>query len=208
MSAEMTRTLIVLITLGNIAALIAGIALLVAPRRVVKTLGSQSAHPASLRRLTKPLEKFLDIEGPMLRYSRLLGVALLVSGTFVLIKWSMFILALKSVSSGAFVIARLFPTVGLPGLVWEILWLVVSATVLLGAMSAIFVGTLALVRTQALKRVSRVAGRWISTRKASRPVSKPYYGIDRWIAANPQGWGGAIALLSLYSLVMIIWLTR
>jgi hypothetical protein len=206
--SEVMRVLVWAVTIGNFVALVAGVALLVAPRDVVKWLGSRSSNPMSVRRLTKPLEKMLDLEGPMLRYSRVLGAALLAGGAFILVKWILFVSGIKSVAAGALLMARMFPDVTWHPVFWEILWVAMSALVLLGALLAVVVGLLALVRTQTLKQLSKLGNRWVSTRRATRSVAKPYYGIDRWIAAQPQLWGGAIALLSLYALAMMVWFTR
>lgn len=188
---------------GNLIALAAGLALLVVPHKVITWLGLRSTHPASVRRLTKSLERPRNSEKVMLRYPRVLGVALLAGGIFVLIKSMLFISSL-SVAEGAGLLARLFPTTAIGSVMWQSFWIATMALILLGAVLAILVGLLALLRVQTLKNLSGFTNRWVSTRQAVKPASRPYYGIDRFIAARPQVWGGIIALLAFYTLLMII----
>jgi hypothetical protein len=201
------RVLAVIIIVGNVLALAAGLALLMAPHKVVTWLGLRSAHPASVRRATKSLEIPRNSEKFMLRYPRVLGIALLAGGAFVLLRGSAFVSGL-SVAEGARLLARLFPTAPAGQFGWELMWILALALILLGAVLAILVGLLALVRVQTLKDFSKFTSRWISTRQAVKPASRPYYGIDRFVATHPQALGGVIALLAIYTLLMIVWFGR
>ncbi len=204
---EVMRLLVVVLIAGNVLALAAGLSLLIAPRQVAQWLGLSSAHPLSVRRLTKSLEKPRDSEQAMLRYPRVLGGALLAGGIFVLIKWIVFLASL-SVADGGRMLVRLFPGSAWSAPTWESLWVTLLVMVLVGAVLAILVGGLALVRVQTLKHFSSFANRWVSTRQAAKPISRPYYGIDRLVAEHPQVWGGVITLLSIYTLAMIAWFAR
>lgn len=206
-ASEVMRLFGIVLILGNLVALAAGVALLLAPHKVVTWLGLRSTHPMSVRRATKPLEVPRDSEKVMLRYPRVLGVTLLAGGVFVLIKGSLFVAAL-SVADGAQLLARLFPGAALTQALWESFWIAALALILIGALLAILVGLLALVQVQTLKKLSSFTNRWISTRRAAKPASRPYYGIDRFVATHPQTLGGVIALLAIYTLVMILWFGR
>ncbi len=205
-TSEVMRLFVVVLIVGNVLAFVAGVSLLFAPQRMARWFGFRSEHPLSVRRMTKPLEKIHDSETAMLRYPRVLGVALLAGGIFVLIKWTYFFASL-SVTEGGRTLMQLYPHA------WsvqmsEVVWLALLVLVLFGAVVAIVVGGLALVRIQTLKNFSSVANRWVSTRKVAKPISRPYYGIDRLVGAHPQVWGGVIALLSIYTLAMIAWFAR
>lgn len=206
-TSEVMRIFGAVLILGNLFALAAGVALLLAPHKVVTWLGLRSAHPMSVRRATKPLEIPRDSEKVMLRYPRALGVVLLVGGVFVLIKGSLFVSAL-SVADGAQMLARLFPAAPFGAIGWESLWILALALILIGALLAILVGLLALIQVQTLKKLSGFTNRWISTRRVAKPASRPYYGIDRFVATHPQTLGGVIAVLALYTLAMILWFGR
>lgn len=206
-TTELTRVIVIVLIVGNVLAFAVGLSLLIAPRQIAKWFGLKSTHPLSIRRLTKPLERTRDSERVMLRYPRLLGSALLLGGLFVLLKWAFFVGSL-SVADGGRMLGRLFIGTAWSTNVWESLWVTALAVVLLGALLAIILGGLALIRVQTLKSFSSLANKWVSTRRAAKPVSRPYYGIDRLIAERPQLWGGVITLLSLYTLIMIVWATR
>ena len=201
--SEVMRLFGLVLVVGNLFALAAGVALLLAPHKVVTWLGLRTQHPVSVRRLTKKLEMPRNSEKVMLRYPRALGAVLLAGGMYVLIRGGVFVSAL-SVSEGARLLARLYPGAALGQPVWESLWLTAWTLILLGALLAILVGLLALLRVQTLKKLSRLTSRWISTRQAVKPMSRPYYGIDRFVATHPQTLGGIIALLAVYTLVMIL----
>jgi hypothetical protein len=205
--SEVMRLFGYVLIAGNLLALAAGLALLISPGRVIGWLGLTSAHPVSVRRATKKLEIPHDSEKYMLRYPRVLGVALLAGGTYVLVKGSLFVSSL-SVAEGARMLARLFPGAALGAALWESFWILALVLIVLGALLAILVGLLALLRVETLKNLSGFTNRWVSTRQAVKPASRPYYGIDRFVATHPQAWGIILALLSIYTLVMIVWFGR
>jgi len=206
-TTEAMRVFVVVLILGNALALLAGLSLLIVPQRVVKWLGLLTSNPLSMRRVTKRLEVTHDSERAMLRYPRALGVALLAGGGFILIKLSLFIAAV-SVVDGGLMLRRLFPNSQLSAPLWQSLWSTTLAVVLIGAVLAVLIGGLALLRVQTLKKLSSLTNRWVSTRQAAKPVSRPYYGIDQLVGKRPQAWGGVITLLALYTLVMILWFAR
>ncbi len=206
MTSEVVRWLAVVLIVGNVLAFIAGLSLLVIPKRVAHWLGLRTAHPVSVRRLTKMLETPRDSERAILRYPRMLGLALFVGGIFIFLRWSSFVASLSVVEGGR-MLMRLFPN-SLPAPAGEALWLTILIVILLGALLAMFVGGVALIRVQTLKKLSSFTNRWFSTRQAVKPVARPYYGIDRLVASNPQVWGGVIVLLSVYTLAMIAWFAR
>jgi hypothetical protein len=205
-SSEWLRVLVIVLAGGNLVALGVGALLLFKPQLTIEWLGLRSKNPTSVRRLTKVLEKQRDIDTPMMRYARPLGVLLCAGALYVLIAWSLFVAPL-SLADGGHVLARMFAA-SWPPVIAEWLWSVLLISVFLGAFLALAVGALAFVRADLLARMSKIANRWVSTRQAVKSVSQPYYGIDRLIAARPQVWGGVIAVLACYTLAMIFWSSR
>jgi hypothetical protein len=203
-ASEVMRFLVVVLIVGNVLALVVGLSLLIVPRKIIKLFSLNSVHPLSVRRLSKSMEMPRNSEKVMLRYPRVLGATLLAGGVFVLIKWSIFVSTLDAKMGGQ-MLMRLYVDTRLPPAVWESLWLTMLVLILIGALFAILIGVLALVRVQTLKNLSNFTNRWVSTRQAAKPVSRPYYGIDRFVATHPQVLGGVIALLSVYTLIMILW---
>lgn len=203
-TSEVMRLLVIVLIIGNVLALIVGLSLLIVPRKIIKLFSLNSVHPLSLRRATKYFEMPRNSDKVMLRYPRILGTVLLAGGVFVLIKWGMLVNSLN-VKEGGQTLMRLYADTRWPSAVWESLWFVMLGVILIGALAAILIGVLALVRVQTLKKLSSFTNRWISTRQAMKPISRPYYGIDRFVATHPQVLGGIIALLSVYTLIMISW---
>jgi hypothetical protein len=205
--SEVMRLFGYVLIAGNLLALAAGLALLISPARVIAWLGLRNEHPVSVRRATKKLEIQRDAETYMLRYPRVLGLALLAGGIYVLVKGSLFVSSL-SIAEGGRLLARLFPGATLTTALWEPMWILTLVLIVFGALLAVLVGLLALVQVQTLKNLSGFTNRWVSTRQAVKPAARPYYGIDRFVATHPQAWGAILALLSLYTLVMIVWFGR
>jgi hypothetical protein len=203
-TSEVMRFLVVVLLVGNVLALVVGLSLLIVPRKIIKLFSLNSVQPLTLRRVSKSLEMPRNSEKVMLRYPRVLGAALLAGGVFVLIKWSLFVSTLDAKAGGQ-MLMRLYADTHWPSAVWESLWLTMLVLILVGALFAILIGVLALVRVQTLKSLSSFTSRWVSTRQAAKPISRPYYGIDRFVATHPQALGGVIALLSMYTLIMILW---
>lgn len=206
-ASEVMRLFGIVLILGNLFALAAGVALLLAPHKVITWLGLRTQHPLSVRRLTKVLDVPRNSDKVMLRYPRVLGAALLASGIFILVKGGLFVSTLSLVEGGR-ALALLFPGAAIPRVLWKSFWVVTMGVILFGALLAVLVGLLALLRVQTLKKLSSVADRWISTRRVIKPASRPYYGIDRFVATHPQALGGVIALLAIYTLGMIVWFNR
>jgi hypothetical protein len=203
--SEVSRIFIAILVAGNALALLAGLALVFAPKRVVALLGMRGAHPVSVRKVTKRLEVPRDAEKIMLRYPRILGGALLAGGVFVVIKWAFFVQSV-TVASGGQILKQLFQNVNWSAPAWEMLWVSLLVIVLVGAALAIIVGLLAFTSANKLKKMSALANQWVSTRQAAK--AQPYYSLDRMMAARPQTWGVIISVLSLYTLAMLAYFTR
>jgi hypothetical protein len=95
-----------------------------------------------------------------------------------------------------------------PPEVWQAFWQSLVLTLGLGAAFAFFVGLLALGWSQALRRWSAAANRWISTRRAARPLARPCYAADRSLRAQPMLGGVVIGAAALYSaavLLRLVW---
>jgi len=197
---------ILLLIVGNLFAVFVGAMLLVAPDRLASWSRFGDSW-ISTRKLLKPLEVPHETEGTMLRYPRVLGVLLLLSGLFILIKGGLFISGLSAADGGR-LLARFFATTDLPSGAWETLWLSLLGLILLGALLAVAVGVLALFKLEALHQWARLSNRWISTRQALKPLDQPHEGFDHLIRARPRLWGALIMLFALYSCVVLIWLSR
>lgn len=200
------RTLIYLLIVGNLLALALGVTMQVAPGKLHSWFGTWAGW-ITLRRATKPLDIPRDTDKFVLRYPRLLGVTLVASASLILIKGALFVAPL-STNAGGQLLARLFPATRLARGAWETLWLTSLWVLALGAVLALAVGLLALLRIDLLKSWSALSNRWVSTRRGAKPAAKPYFGVEHRVRAQPRLWGGLITLLTLYTLAVLIWFVR
>lgn len=200
------RTLIYLLIVGNLLALFIGVTIQVAPGKLRSWFGTWAGW-ITLRRATKPLDIPRDTDRFVLRYPRVLGAVLVVSASLILIQGAWFVAPL-STSAGGQLLAHLFPATRLAHGAWETLWLTSLWVLALGAVLALAVGLLALFRLDLLKSWSVLSNRWISTRRAAKPVSTAYFGVEHRVRAQPLLWGGLITLLSLHTLAVLIGFLR
>ena len=200
------RALIYLLIVGNLLALFIGVTMQVAPGKLHAWFGTWVGW-ITLRRATKPLEIPRDTDRFVLRYPRLLGAVLVAGASLILIKGALFVAPLSTAAGGQ-ILARLFPATRLARAAWETLWLSSLWLLALGAVLALAVGLLAWFRTDWLEIWSTLSNRWVSTRRVTKPVAKPYFGFDRWVHTRPRLWGGLITLFTLYTLVMLVWFVR
>ncbi|MDH3513349.1 MAG: hypothetical protein OEM83_00575 [Gammaproteobacteria bacterium] len=194
--------LVVFLIYGNIFALVLGVLMLAVPGSL-SALFKFSNRWISTRQLTKPLEKPRSTERAMLRYPRVLGAILLASAALILVKGTIFITDL-SVADGAGLLARLYGDTGISAGVWESLWICLIAFIVLGVVMAIVVGLMSLFQLGQLKHWAEAANRWVSSRRATKPLDTPHYHLDRMIMARPRLWGGLISALAVFS-ILVLW---
>jgi hypothetical protein len=85
--------------------------------------------------------------------------------------------------------------------------LVLSA--LIGALFAAFVGLFLLLRPSMLREFEQGANRWISLRRALKPMEIPRAGVDEYVFLHGRRVGVLLVLGSLYTLVLLtLWLSR
>lgn len=203
---EVMRFLLYVLIVGNLAAFALGALLLLAPQHAALWL-RRGDRWISVRQLTKTLDVMHDADALILRYPRVLGALFLVGALFILVEATRFVARLSPAEGGQ-AMARFFAGGGGPPVVWEWLWLGAVALVYIGAGLAALVGLLALWRADTLRRWSQLANRWTSVRRLTRPIGRPYYGLDHWVSARPRLFGALIMLLAAYSLVVLLWLLR
>lgn len=197
---------VLFLIIGNLAALLLGVLIMTTPRRM-GALFSGRARWISGRRLTKPLEVSRETDRALLKHPRVLGAIMLTSAALILIKGTLFISEIGTAEGGR-LLARLYGGTHLASGAWESLWLSLVSLIMLGALLALAVGLLSMFSTKTLKRVSQIANRWISTRRAFKPFAKPHYQLDKLVRERPRLWGGVITVLSTYAVVVLGWIVR
>lgn len=204
--SEVLRFILLVLIAGNLLALAVGALLALVPRKAQGWF-RHGDRWISTRQLTKPLDVMRNADSTMLRYPRALGAILLAGALYILIKGSFFIAGL-SVAEGGQLLARLFADTPRPTPLWEALWVALIALILLGALLALTVGAAAVLKAETLRSWSGLANRWLSTRRALKPLEQPYYGLDRLVNERPRVFGAVIATLALYSLIVLFWFAR
>jgi len=198
--------LVLLLIVGNLFALVVGVLMMLAPERLWSWSGLGDTW-VSTRKLLKPLELPHVIDAVLLKYPRVLGALFLGAGLLILIQAGT--LARKlSAAEGGRLLAQFFGLSVHPTGAWETLWLSMLGLILLGAAMAVVVGAVALIQSKLLHQWSAAANRWISTRRAMEPLERPRYGFDQSVRTRPRLWGGLIAAIALYAIIVLAWLIR
>jgi hypothetical protein len=199
------RYLILFLIAGNLAALVVGVLMLSMPQRLASWM--HFGRRFSARRFTKPLEVMHETDAVMLRYPRVLGAVMLAGAVFILVHVAVFLSGVSTAEGGR-MLASLFGGRQGASDVWEVLWQSLMALVILGALSSLVIGGLAFFKAETLRHWSAAANRWVSMRRALKPLDAPYYGLDRLVQARPRVWGAVITALALYALVVLAWFAR
>jgi hypothetical protein len=199
------RYLMYLLIAGNLFALGLGVLLLVVPQKLVGWVGI-GARWFSWRRATRALDIKHDTDAMLMRNPRLLGVVLFVSGAIILVRGAMFAMQI-STREGGVMLAQFLGSALAPQ-AWESVWVSLLSLVLLGALLALAVGLLALVRADLLARFSAFSNRWVTARKATQPLARTYRGLDLMVHTHPRFWGAVITLLALYAVGTLTWFSR
>lgn len=200
------QTLLILLIAGNTLALIVGVLLLACPERCLRWFEPAGKPPRSVRQMLRPLDVMRDVDRLLLGYPKLIGALIVAGASFVLVRGAIFVAGIGDVEGGR-LLERIFST-GQPWPldVWRMFWHSLVFALGLGAVFALLVGALALWRFQVLQCWSAVSNRWVSPRRAVRPLARPHYAPDWSLRARPRLWGVVISTAALYSASAPLWL--
>lgn len=202
------RWILFLLIAGNGVAFLVGALLLIWPRRYLRWLEPDRGSPRSLRQLLKPLDVMRNADRLLLNYPKLIGAIIVASALYILLKGGVFVAGM-GLNEGGRMLERLFGTgQAWHPYVWQALWQSLVLVLGLGVVLALAVGLLALNRFELLMRWSATANRWVSSRRAVRPLAHPFYGPDGQVRARPRLWGAIICVAALYSAAVLLWLVR
>lgn len=195
-----------LLVAANVAALVVGVLLWVWPQRYLRWFEPKKGNPRSVRQFVKPLDLMRDADRMLLNHPRWIGAIVVASSLFILVKGTIFVSGM-SLREGGKLLERLFSTgQRWSPQAWEYLWQNLVVILALGTLFALFVGLLALNRFKLLQSLSMAANRWVSGRRATKDLAKPYYGPDGLVHSRPRVWGAAISVAALYSASVLLWL--
>jgi hypothetical protein len=170
-----------------------GLMLMVRPDIIVR-LNQRVGKKFSLRRSTKVLEMPTNIDRLFYRHHRIIGaIVTLVAG---------YVLYFFIIGYNAADISEMLKTYN-HGAILDLM--ISSLRLLMQLCSAIIIllGVAIFFRPSQLKNVEAWANRWISTRKATRPLSLDRDQMNQLVYKYPRFSGFLIALLSIYASVLL-----
>ncbi len=202
---QWVSTFVLILIAANLLAAVVGV-LMMFPRPGHSNFFKYGDRWISTRKLLKPFEIPRAADAKIMRYPRVLGLALSIGAAFIVIKLGVLLLNYRAVEGGQ-LLARVF-NISLDAPLWESLWITTLVLLLVGAVAAVLLGLAAVFNVGLIERLSARANRWVSTRRALKPLETPYYGFDTWVAKKPRLWGGVIVLAALYTAVVLFWFSR
>lgn len=147
----------------------------------------------SLRRSMRPLEVPVPSERGFYRRHRVFGAVVLAAAVYALYRWAY-----------AFDRAALLRYLD-AALSWDAAWLVQGGEVVFVTLHLLLlpIGVVLLVRPSLLKSLEAWGNRWVSTRRAGRPLDLPHEGVDRFAERHPRLTGAVVLAGALYALLAL-----
>ena len=195
------QSFVIFLIAGSYAGIVVGALLLLRPQSLQRA--SQKLNRwISTRHLDQSLERTFNLDPWFYRYRRIAGALTLLGAFYVIYYFTVDIDRADTVSG----LARHFHMA--TSLVGGLLdALVLSA--LTGAVFAAFVGSFMLLRPSLLRDFEQVANKWVSLRRALKPMEITREGVDNYVYQRARHAGILLVLGSLYTLVMLtIWLNH
>jgi len=190
------RSSVIFLLTGSLAGLVVGVLLLWYPERL-RMVSNVLNRWVSTRHLDESLERSIALDLWFYRYRRTSATLILLASGYILYFFS----AGMDKESAIIAFSRFFALP--PGLVGGLLdALVLSA--LLGALFAVLVSLFLLLRPSLLRDFERRANRWISMRRALKPMEISREGLDEYMFRHAREAGILLMLASLYVLVLLV----
>ena len=185
--------LLVLIV-GLVIGLLVGLLALISPARAV-VLTDVLSRRHSMRQSTRMLEVPISTERFFYRHHRVFGTIIVLGAAIILwylgARFDAELLARSLAGSSQRIAA-------------EILVETFQLVMWIGAGFSLLVGVVVFLRPSLLKGFEARANEWVSTRQASRGLTKDHPGLDRLFQAYPRAVGLVMTLGSLLGLVGLL----
>ena len=190
-SQILQQTLFIVLLVGAVFALIAGL-LLVFRSEAAFRISERMNRWVSTRAAIRPLEEHRSISRPLYRMHRLIG-ALICAG-------ALYSLVVLGMPTGESAIVKSLSGVGTARFAaWlgeSLRWILLA-----GNVGALLFGIVFIVRPSALKSLEAWADRRISGRKQTKPLEETHLSADRFVRAHPQLTGWVVIAGSLFVMV-------
>lgn len=200
---ELAGIALLFLLVSNVFAVLAGVLMTIAPQRLARWSRLPNRWIPT-QAFTDRLEQIHDVDSYTSRHARIVGLALLAGAFFVLLQGGQVVMRLD-IADGGRLLADLFEGRNMPPVLWETLWLSLVSLLALGALLALMVGLLGLFGQSRLRRLLRVANRWISTHRGTEALDAPHYPLDAIIRQRPRLWGVVIVLAATYTATVLFW---
>ena len=190
------RSAVLFLMVGSLSGLVVGALLLWYPHRL-RMVGDILNRWISTRHLDQALERTVEIDPWFYRYRRTSGGLILLGSIYILYSFTIGLDRANAVIG----LSRHFGySSGVVGGLLDAL--VLSA--LMGALFAAFVSLFLLLRPSLLRDFEQGANRWVSMRRALKPLEIRREGVDEYMFRHARGAGILLMLGSLYVLVLLV----
>lgn len=193
LSQIVQQTIFIVLFVGAIFALLAGILLVFDSERAFR-IGDRLNRWVSTRKAIRPLEEYHSISQPLYRMHRLVG-ALICAG-------ALYSLVVLATSYGEAAITKSLSGLGPQRFA---AWISESLRIILlaGNLGALLFGLVFIVRPSALKGLEAWADRRISPREPTKTLEQMHLAPDQFARAHPRLVGGLVTAGSLYVLAIL-----
>lgn len=193
------RSLVLFLTLGSIAGLLAGAALILRPEWLIR-LGKFTNRWVSTRQLDRALEKPINLDHWFYRYSRVTGTLTLAGSIFIIY---FFIASFDKLGTLASLFKNTIVPPALIGMLLDALVLIV----LMGGVAALIVSLFLLFRPSLLRGFEQKVNQTTSLRRALKPLEISRSNVDEYVFRYAQRVGVLLLFGSLYTLIgLAAWL--
>ena len=190
------QSFILFLIVGSVAGLAVGALLLLRPQSL--QWASQTLNRwISTRHLDQRLERKVNLDSWFYRYRRPASTLTLLGALYIL-----YFFALRMNKQGAIGGLASYFKLPPPMISWLMDALVLSAMV--GALFAAVVSVFLLLRPSLLRDFEQGANRWISLRRALKPVEITHRGVDAYVFEHRRQAGVLLVVGSLYVLVLLL----
>jgi hypothetical protein len=195
------QSAVIFLIVGSLAGMIVGALLLLRPQ-TLQRMSQLLNRWVSTRHLDQTLERTVNFDSWFYRYRRTSGTLTLLGACYVIYFFTVNLDRADTISG----LARHYQ---LPSSFVGALLDALVLSAMLGALFAAFVSLFLLLRPSMLRDFEQGANRWISLRRALKPMEVPREGVDEFVLQRSRQAGILLVLGSLYVLVMLtIWLNH
>lgn len=194
------RALLTCLALGSFAGLIVGAILIVKPHWLVR-VNLIANRWVSTRHIDKLLETPINIDPWFYRYRLASALVTLAGAIYVLYFFGVHIDKASAISA----LAKHFQ---MPATYIGALFDPMIFVALLGSTFALFVSLLVLFHPRLFQKFERGANKWISLRRALKPMEIPRNNLDEFTFRHTQQMGVMLVIGSIYTLALLTFWAR